>query len=293
MKKSITILLLFSINIVSAFAQGPKQTSKSSETSERFEIPFTLTFGKIIIQTEINKRGQYNFIFDTGTQGFIIDDSLANALNLKSEGFEIVRSPNDTVGQKVKTVQVAELTVAKFPCQQKEGLALDMQQLCPIPNVVGIIGLDAFKGYTLIINYPQSKLVVSRDYLQASDSSVLALNLSPIFETTFLLNAKQTPTHFDSGSPEYITLPMEWKDQLKLKAEPVFLTKARVASGEVEIYKAQMIGTIQVGHLKLIDPEITFITGGFTAANFGYRFLKDYIITIDTVHNLFRIDAAN
>ncbi len=250
-------------------AQEPKQTCSKSDVSERFEIPFKLSFGKIIVQTTLNQQGPYNFIFDTGTQGFVVDDSLAKSLRLKSEGFTLVRSPNDTVGEQVRNIELSEMSIGKFPCQQKEGIAVNMKQLCPIPDVFGIIGLDAFKGYTLAINYPQSKLVVSRDYLQESDSSVLKLNLAPIFETTFLLNNQQKNAHFDSGSPEYISFPMAWKDQLTLKAEPVFLTKAFVASGEIEIYKAQLIGTIQVGTLKFTDPEITLVTGGFTAANFG------------------------
>jgi hypothetical protein len=293
MKKSICILLFSSLSATCMLAQEPKQTCSKSDISERFEIPFTLNFGKIIVQTTIHKQGQYKFIFDTGTQGFIVDDSLAKALQLKSEGFTVLRSPNDTVGEKVRNIELTNLAIGKFPCQQKEGIAVNMRQLCPIPDVFGIIGLDAFKGYTLTINYPQSKLVLSRDYLQESDSGVLKLNLGPIFETTFLLNNQQKNAHFDSGSPEYISFPMEWKDQLKLKSEPVFLTKAFVASGEIEIYKAQLIGTIQVGTLKFTDPEITLATGGFTAANFGYRFLKNYIITIDSVHNLFQLKTSN
>jgi len=115
------------------------------------------------------------------------------------------------------------------------------------------------------------------------------VDLSRILALKGKIDGREIPIHFDSGSPSFITLPMEWKPILSLKGEPTFFAKGRMASGEVDLYRASLSGKIQVGAVSITDPDIILKTGGMPAANFGYAFLKNYLLTIDMVNHLLKM----
>ena len=79
--------------------------------------------------------------------------------------------------------------------------------------------------------------------------------------------------------------------KVEIKSEPVLFAKARTPGGEVEVYKSQLEGIISFGSIELKDPNITLVTGGFGAINFGNPFFQKYSTTIDMVNQLMRFDS--
>lgn len=255
------------------------------------EIPFTLDINRLIVKAKINGKGDFSFIFDTGAQGVIVNDSLAKALDLKGEGYSPFGSPNNPNAIQAKNIDIPLFSVNGFESKNEEAVSVDFKKVFPSSKHDGIFGLSTFKGYLVTINYPESKIIIKKGELKENEEGVVKVDLSRILALKGKLNGKEIPIHFDSGSPSFITLPMEWKPNLSLKSEPTFLGKGRMASGEVDLYRASISGKIEVGAVSVTDPDIILKTGGMPAANFGYAFLKNYLLTIDMVNQRLKMTA--
>ena len=68
MKNLVTSLLFFAI-ITNSYAQK----------SKLIEIPFTMDRNLILIKVDLDKNKSSSFIFDTGTEGIMLLDSVANS----------------------------------------------------------------------------------------------------------------------------------------------------------------------------------------------------------------------
>jgi hypothetical protein len=254
------------------------------------EIPFTMDRNLILIKAKVNGKKEYGFIYDTGTTGLVLSEKLVEENKLKITGTTTIQSPNSVQPDKVNTLVVPVLNLNGFKIKNLDGVAVPPQQIFS-PNASGIIGLSAFKGNLVTIDFKNSKLIVKRGELDRSDKAVIKVDLSRAPEAYVKVNGEEMQAVFDCGGPEAISFPMEWKSKLKLKSEPVLFAKARTPGGEVEIYKSQLVGTISFGSIELKDPNITLVTGGFGAINFGSPFFQKYTTTLDMVNQLMRFEA--
>jgi Aspartyl protease len=254
------------------------------------EIPFTMDRNLILIKAKMTGKKEYGFIYDTGTTGLVLSETLVKEQNLKITGTTTIQSPNSAQPDNVNTVVIPIVKLNDFEIKNLDGVAVPPQQIFS-PNASGIIGLSAFKGNLVTIDFKSSKLIVKRGALDISDKAVIKVDLSRAPEAYVKVNGEEMLSHFDSGGPEAISFPMEWKSKLKLKSEPVLFAKARTPGGEVEIYKAQLDGMISLGSIELRDPSITLVTGGFGAINFGSPFFQKYTTTIDMANQLMRFDT--
>jgi Aspartyl protease len=254
------------------------------------EIPFTMDRNLMLIKAKVNGKKEYNFIYDTGTTGLVLSETLVKEQNLKITGTTTIQSPNSAQADNVNTVVVPRLKLNGFEIKNLDGVAVPPQQIFS-PNASGIIGLSAFNGNLVTIDSKNSKLILTKGKLDINDEKVVKVDLSQVPEAYVKVNGEEMLAHFDCGGPEAISFPMEWKSKLKLKSEPVLFAKARTPGGEVEIYKSQLVGTISFGSIELKDPNITLVTGGFGAINFGNPFFQKYSTTIDMVNQLMRFDS--
>jgi Aspartyl protease len=282
------ILLLAAFGAVQAntnVAFDPSPPAKS-----KVRVPFVMDRNLIIIEAQVGEGPVSKFIFDTGTQGFVLRDTQADAWGLKGEGFAEMGRPGDPNPFKVRNISVPELTVEGLKLREVAGIAAGEELFLP-PGAVGIIGMKVFEGYLVTIDYAKSMLIISKGELQTNGPGVIPINLAEIVEGKIKVNGQEMLAFFDSGGPEALSFPLEWQSQLKLKAEPERYARARTGSGEVDLYRAQLLGEIQIGSIKLTDPAITLVSGGFPGINIGFPFLRNYAVTIDMQHGLLRLTA--
>ncbi len=251
------------------------------------EIPFTMDRNLILIKAKVNGKKDYGFIYDTGTTGLVLSEKLVEENKLKLTGTITMQSPNSVEPEKVNTLVVPKLKLNGFEIKNLEGVAVPPQQIFS-PNASGIIGLSVFKGNLVTIDFKNSTLILRKGALDPTNKTVIKVDLAQVPEAYVKVNGEDMLAHFDCGGPEALSFPMEWKSKLKLKSEPVLFAKARTPGGEVEIYKSQLVGTISFGSIELKDPQITLVTGGFNAINFGNPFFQKYTTTIDMVNQLMR-----
>ena len=281
MKKVVIVLLASILSATVGLAQ--KGTT---------EIPFTMDRNLILIKAKVKGKKEYSFIYDTGTTGLVLSEKLVEENKIKITGTTTMQSPNSSEPEKVNTLVVPKLKLNGFEIKDLEGVAVPPQQIFS-PNASGIIGLSAFKGNLVTIDFENSKLIVRKGKLEPTEKGVLKVDFSRAPEALVKVNGEDMLAVFDCGGPTEMSFPMEWKSKLKLKSEPVLFAKARTPGGEVEVYKSQLDGTISFGSIEFKDPNIMLVTGGFGAINFGNPFFQKYTTTIDMVNQLMRFDGRN
>lgn len=279
-----------------AFAAMAVITVKSSAllAGPNVEIPFSMDGNRIVIsQVRINGQGAFTFIFDTGAQGVIVSETVAAKLALRGEGYTPMGSPADPNAYQARNIDIPSFIVGAYESKNEEAIAVDFNTVFRGSKYDGIFGLSTFAGHLVTIDYQHLKLVVAKGTLDASDTNVVPVDLTRILALTAQLDGRDIPVHFDSGSPSFITLPYEWTKDLKLKQQPEPFAKGITAGREFDIYKADLIGKITIGSIVIENPEILLKTGGFPAANFGFSFLKSYLITIDMTNHRMLLQPAD
>ena len=284
MKKSVTFITFCIASIV-----GVKSEAQSNQ--KKFEeIPFTMDRNLMLIKAKVNSKKEYSFIYDTGTTGLVLSETLVKENRLKITGTTAIQSPNSVQPDQANTVVVPKLKLNDFEVKNLKGVAVPPQQIFS-PNASGIIGLSAFRGNLVTIDFKNSKLILNKGALDPNDKKVVKVDFSRAPEAYVKVNGEDMLAVFDCGGPTEISFPMEWKSKLKLKSEPVLFAKARTPGGEVEVYKTQLDGTVSFGSIEFKDPNIMLVTGGFGAINFGNPFFQKYNTTLDMANQLMRFEA--
>ena len=262
-------------------------TVSLAETSAKIEIPFTMDRNLVIIKATIAKNQTYNFIFDTGTEGIMLLDSLAN--QYKASGLDTIITPTgEFVGTQEK-VLIPKIGFEKLNLTNKEAVKMPKEMLFS-DKVVGIIGMQTFKGYMISLDYQKNKIILQKGSL-AKEANVIPINLDHLLEAKVKLNGKEVLAHFDCGGAGYIAIPKSWDNIYKVKGEPALMGKGRTPMGDFDVYLAELAGEIEVGNYKISDPKISLVTGDFFfSVNFGYEFFKRHLITIDTQNKLMQIN---
>ena len=65
--------------------------------NKKIEIPFTMDRNLIIIEAKIDKKTTQNFIFDTGAEGIMLMDSVANLYKFKSNGLDTIVNQKESL----------------------------------------------------------------------------------------------------------------------------------------------------------------------------------------------------
>ncbi|MCU0428285.1 MAG: retropepsin-like domain-containing protein [Candidatus Kapabacteria bacterium] len=221
---------------------------------------------------------EYDIIFDTGAAVFVLSEDFVSKQGYALVGkFKGMSPEGKEMGEK-SIVKVDNFSFKNFPISSDA--TVEKKEMIFSPTAVGIIGLAAFEGYIVSIDYQNRKLVLTKGVLKAG-RNVMTLNESPILEGNILLNGKAVKAHFDCGAPSFISIPVRLKDKCAFKTDPRVVGKAMTIGGEMDILAAQFDGTISVGSVTMKDPQIELVTANFPAVNIGYRFFIKNKIRID------------
>jgi len=251
--------------------------------------------GRPTMEITINGKGPYNFILDTGASGSVIDSNLLEELNIEKGRPIRVGSPGSQQAREGYMVSIESASISDFNLPNIRTVALDFSEVFPKfieDNISGVLSYRTFSEYLIIFDFRQNRLILGQESLDSDEGNVLPISNPRIIAFDAFLEGEKVEGHIDTGSPAFITVPYSWKDRLSLSSEPVKTDKARLAGGEVDIYEANLDGTVEIGKIKLNDPKISLITAKIGAVNFGVKFLKDYLISIDLKKNLIRFDPV-
>jgi hypothetical protein len=278
------------VAVLNPFAFSQKGSSIKQTETPSYEIPFKLDDHLIMIKGSFdNHSKEYDFIFDTGTSGLVLLDSLSKFYHYIEIGKEKQMSPEGKYMGDRSVVQVDNLSFGSLHIKNKASL-VDKEGIFSA-TAKGIIGLSAFDGYVITIDYTNQKLLMRKGNLEKG-KNVLKLGSNDILEADIILNNKTIPTHFDCGSPFFISIPNSIKEKYNLtfKTKPTLIAKARTTGGDMDIFASQFDGNIKIGSIVLNDPKVELVTANFPAINIGYQFFIQYRMSIDFKNKLMKIE---
>ncbi len=286
LKRQIAILLVILLpNYM--LSQNIKLDLKGKEVN----IPVDLSTQRPIITLNINGKGPYKFIFDTGAGRNFIDEELSKELKLEVIGKDPIGSPGTNRQVMSNRVIIPQISVPN--ALTSNNISMNTMPLRKMLPVDGVIGGIFFKNYLLSINYPKSILTVAKGELKKEADGVISFNPdSRILSTEISIAGNKLEVHLDSGNPGNIDIPFSLKDKLEFVKQPTEDGMIRTSLASHKRWKATLKGDIVIGNLVYKSPEVHLIEG-FEFVNLGFQFFSQSRITIDRLNNLLKLEKSS
>jgi hypothetical protein len=154
--------------------------------------------------------------------------------------------------------------------------------------VDGILGFGLFAECLLTLDYPGNVLRIERGELPAA-GSIPFRDERGIPQVDLDVAGRTVPADVDAGAMGGFSLPDTLMAELTLASAPRVVGKARTVSNTFEIRGATLRGTITLGGLRFVDPEVVF-QPLFPMANVGTRVLQRYRVTFDQKNRRMKLE---
>jgi hypothetical protein len=206
-------------------------------------------------------------VFDTGTNGNAIDTKIARSLGLKrlksrintvvdgATGKSFDAFEYNMTGISIGNMTIGDRIVAAYPYDQ--------------PDEVGVFGPNLFLGQMVLIDLGAARVrVLSKSNLSpdlrraipymgspGNGLPAVAIALPPLegFPAPATVLAK-----LDSGNNNALNLPPSFIDTVPLKRPATIVGRATSITGTRDVMGSQIRGTVKIGSVTLVDPEVVF-----------------------------------
>ena len=267
------------------------QDTEFNLVKKEVHIPIDLSTQRPIIALNINGKGPYKFIFDTGAGRNFIDEELSKELKLEVIGKDSIGSPGTNRQVMSNRVLVSQISITN--ALTSKGINMNTMPLRKMLPVDGVIGGFFFKNYLLSIDYPKSILKITQGELKKNADGVIPFSKdSRILSTEISIAGNRLEAHLDSGNSGNIDIPFSLKDKLEFVEEPVEDGIIRTSLASHKRWKATLKGDVVIGNMVYKSPEVNLIEG-FEFVNLGFLFFNQSQITIDGLNNLLKIERSS
>jgi hypothetical protein len=267
------------------------QNAKLDLAKKEVNILVDLSTQRPIINLNINEKGPYRLIFDTGAGRNFIDEELSKELKLEVIGKDPIGSPGTNRQVISNRVRVPQISISNVLTSKNVNMnTMPLRKMLPVD---GVIGGMFFKNYLLSINYPKSILTLTRGELKQDADNVIPFNQnSRILSAEISIADIKLEAHLDSGNPGNIDIPFSLRDKLEFVKEPIEDGMIRTSLASHKRWKATLKGDIVIGNLVYKSPEVNLIEG-FEFVNLGFQFFNQSKITIDRINRLLKIEKSS
>lgn len=302
MSRKLAILVLLLASALPAIAQaqiriGPQIPAPAGIEVPRdgVTIPVKDMGGRPIVGLEINGKGPFRFILDTGAVTTVVSDELSRELSLTPLGGVQVKSVGGEPAPAM--VVIRDLRIGGVRLEGVIAAAMPLGALLKGEDAPrGILSALSFPGCLLTYDYPGKRILIKRGAMEAADArSVFQYSEDHVLPTVPVRVAgHDTQVHLDTGSPFGLVLPVRFLTELPLASQPKEVGKARTGGGEFTVSSARVDGTIELGKYKLDLDEVRFSDArpgpGPAIGNLGYDALRHFVVTLDSQNRRIRID---
>lgn len=288
--------------------------AQAKDQPQVIEVPFEFDHNEIILQVNVNGKGPFNMLLDTGTDPSAVDLSTAKELGLKLDPVGRKASGGGTdrnlaYGTRLPLVEVGGLHVKSI-----DAAAIDLSKVSERLEkpLHGVLGHSLLNGRIVQIDYPHRvvRFFAKSPFAQTSNQANSAQRtlLKFRYDDNLLIddvfvNGKKMVGNFDTGSSGRFDLTPAAVSYLGLEEEfkraPV---KTSVGYNNVSENRAGKVSNVTVGGISVDAPDVIFFGKGTGhdkrpwGINIGNVFLKDFVVTIDYGRKLIvleRIVAPN
>lgn len=255
---------------------APARTALRGATS----VPLRMVMGRPVVDVRIGERS-VAMIADTGAATTILFPSLVEELALEATGTTRVGDPTDPRAIEASTYDLAQLALgeARFEGLRVVSWEDEMTTSPVLGEVRGILGLPLFTDLLVTYDFPRGELLLSRGALGRFDGS-LPLRYDQGVPTVDLTVGDETiDLHLDTGNPGGLVLPGSIASRVAWSSAPQLVGRARSPSGTFDIQSGTLEEPLALAGYPI---EATVqLTDGFTWANVGSGWLKDFALLID------------
>lgn len=238
---------------------------------------------RVLVMLTIGDNPPIPAVFDTGTNGNVIDIGVAERFGLENKGGS--RSVDGSTGRPVAGFEtfIANASLGGIPIPDARATAMAFDH----PNEVAIIGPNSFPGQYVLMDLGRSRLIVyapdqapetqeSIPYLGEGGAALPSLNIE--------LGGLEIPAILDTGNTSDFLLPLSLAKDLPLEAEPVVIGRATSAAGVQDVYEARLTEDIAIAGLLIHRPKVRFIEGG--RPNIGMPVLRQLKLMFDPLQRV-------
>lgn len=290
---SATLFVLMALTASVAHAAATGKT-KAAPASASAEVPFEIAAGRILLPVEILGNKPMKAMYDSGAQGAMMSQSLANELGLPIIGEVLVGSPAGGEPVPGKLVSVGSLKVGAYLAKSAP-MSVDALVLpdSTFPPGIGlIIGNNQFPGALIELNLAQSQFKVS-NAVATDTQDWQKLDGRGLLAGTLDIGDVSMPLYIDVGNPGYIDLPKAYADKLPLKSALTEKTgiSIKLVDRVLKVYSAELDTAATLAGTP-IEMKGAFNFADFPFANIGAKALKNARIVIDNTNKRWKLEFA-
>ena len=263
-----TILLGLSLALL---VRPTNQTPTSAQT-----IPMYVSARRALVMLRVGDHPPAPVVFDTGTNGNLLDLAYARRLGLPETGPS--HSVDGSTGKPVPgfTTTLARARLGGVPIDEAPATVFEY----PREDEVGIFGPNSFPNRLVTIDFAKSRIRIEEkgpDTIPKVPSFPYGDSRLP--ELTIDLAGTKVKAVLDTGNDASLLLPLSLASKLPLKGALVESGSATSAAGTQPIYRARLKGSIRIASVELKDTDLYFMKGG--SPNVGLPVLRKLALTFD------------
>jgi hypothetical protein len=261
-----------------------------SVSGDKAVLPMTFTSGLPTISVTINGKGPFKIGFDTGAPGGPhLTDRLTDALGLSPFGEARASDPS---GKNPIAVKLYRLDSAAFGPVNVKGWVATAQPVRKgrLESLDGLVGLDAFAGYVVTLDFAKGSLSIEKGALPDADGQRVFQYGGPIPSVPVVIEGQTVQAHLDTGNvrhplivPEAFALKLAQKD----KSRPI--GQAHTVSNTIEMHAVPLTGEAKVGPVSLVVREAGY-PSIIDKANIGSLALEGKVLKVDPANKRIMIE---
>ncbi|WP_150292118.1 retroviral-like aspartic protease family protein [Sphingobium estronivorans] len=212
---------------------------------------------RITIPIQIDGKGPWNFVVDTGSQRTVISRALADRLALPVRDRVTVVSM--TGRAEVETVAVPRLGFGQTVVDDIEAPVLEGENL----GAAGLLGLDGLHAKRLLLNFRTGRMEISTSKQRWRDPNAIIVEARRRKGQLILLDSEVNGTNvaiiLDTGTSISVgNIALMNKLMRKKKAPPLSQVTLTSVTGETLVGQLGLIDRIRMGQATLKDTPVMF-----------------------------------
>jgi predicted aspartyl protease len=268
------------------------------------EIPFTFFRNQILLEAEVNGKGPFQFVLDSGTFSSTVSLRLAKELKLPLDsrpaaGIGAGNRPVRARATRIERLRLGGLTLSDFPAAALDLAAASEQFRRPLDGVLGngflsgrIIQIDYFHRRLRVMEespFPPGALPASTAQRFSSPMQFVEGSVMPVLEDCYVNGVRLSLTVDTGSSLGLILFPHAIQ---RLGLEPLARTglpmPAAGYGGLVRLTKG-WVKSLALGKMDLGAVEVAYVRGGYRigegtrdrGGNLGNALLQEFVVTLD------------
>ena len=231
--------------------------------------------------------------FDTGAPGGpLLHPSIIADLKLGHVGEARMSDPSLTNIITTPIYGMRDLKIGNLTVDEWTATARPHRESRRFADPDGIIGLTAFAGYVVTIDYPGGRMLFTKGRLPEPDGKTSFKFEGPIPRVPLSIEGKTIEAHLDSGNARYaLILPENYASGLPGYANRFPIGIARTVNNTFNLM-ALPVQETKVGELPLYAGTAAYPGPSPSRGNIGSPLLKDMIVKVDPANGIVSLERA-